>query len=193
METIALATNNEGKVKEYLSLLAPLGVKVIRPRDLGIEVDPKEDGNTYRENAAIKAKAIRPYTSLPILADDSGLEIDSLGNFPGLKTARFAKEQGGFPAVFSKVFSLLEGKRREARFVCCIAFIPENEDTPLFFEGICPGRILEEPVGLNGFGYDPIFFSEEINAPLGIAEESIKDKISHRGKACAKLLDYLLK
>ena len=193
METIVLATNNEGKVKEYLSLLAPLGVKVIRPRDLGIEVDPKEDGNTYRENAAIKAKAIRPYTSLPILADDSGLEIDSLDSFPGLKTARFAKEQGGFPAVFSKVFSLLEGKRREARFVCCIAFIPENEDMPLFFEGICPGRILEEPVGLNGFGYDPIFFSEEINAPLGITEESTKDKISHRGKACAKLLDYLLK
>ena len=189
---IVLATGNKGKIKEYESLLAPLGAELLLASSLGIDMDVEENGSDYRSNALIKARHVRKFTSLPVLSDDSGLEILALDRFPGLKTGRFASTMGGYPNAFQEVFRRLEGKKRDAQFVCTICFLPENEDTPLFFEGVCPGEILTSVVGENGFGYDPIFYSYEAAIPLGEASEEIKDRYSHRGKASQKLLEYLL-
>jgi XTP/dITP diphosphohydrolase len=188
---LILATNNKGKLREYREILAPMGYVIYCPADLGIECDPEEEGTTYRENAYIKAKAMRELVPYPVLADDSGLEITALGG-PGIHTARFAKENGGFPKVFDRVLEDLKGKEdRSARLVCCICLLEKKDSKPLYFEGICPGRILEKPVGENGFGYDPIFHADEPDMDFGTAPEEIKNRFSHRGKAIKRLRIYL--
>ncbi len=190
---ILLASNNLGKVKEYLDILSPRGIEILTMKDLGIKIDVEENGKTYEENAFIKAKALRPYTDLPIVADDSGLEVLELDGFPGLFTARFASSLGGYPNAFDELNKRLEGKKKDARFVCHIACLPEKSEEAHFFEGICEGLILDKEVGENGFGYDPIFFSKELNKPFGTLDEETKNRYSHRGKAAAKLLDFLSK
>ena len=192
-KTIVLATSNQGKVKEFVDLLGPIGYKVISLKEAGIISNPIEDGKTYKENSYIKAHDASLQTELPVLADDSGIEIEAMGNKPGIHTARYAKEQGGFPAVFDVVFADLKGQaNRKAAFHCCLCLIPGRGDEPLFFEGVCPGEILFEAKGAGGFGYDPIFHSYEADADFGTASEEIKNKYSHRGKASQKLKEYLL-
>ncbi len=192
-KTIVLATSNPGKVIEFQELLGPTGYKIISLNEAGIASNPVEDGSTYRENSFIKAHDASLKTNLPVLADDSGIEIEAMGNRPGIRTARFAKEQGGFPAVFEAVFKELEGKaNRHAAFHCCLCLIPGKGQEPLFFEGVCPGEILSEARGCHGFGYDPIFHSYEADADFGTASEEIKNEYSHRGKAAKKLKEYLL-
>ena len=192
-KTIILATSNQGKVKEFQELLSPLGYRIISLKEAGILSNPIENGSTYRENSFIKAQDASLQTDSPVLADDSGIEIEAMGNKPGIHTARFAKDHGGFPAVFDVVFNMLKGKEnRKAAFHCCLCLIPGKGEEPIFFEGICPGNILYEAKGSHGFGYDPIFHSEEANADFGTASEEIKNKYSHRGKAAQKLKDYLL-
>lgn len=189
---ICLATSNPGKLQEYREILAPMGYVIYSPKDLGIESDPVENGSTYRENALIKAKDLAEKVPFPVLSDDSGLEIAALGDAPGIHTARYAKENGGFPAVFDVVLRRLEkASNRDARFVCCLCYLSSPEAKPLYFEGVCPGRILEAPVGENGFGYDPIFHSAEAGADFGTASEEIKNRFSHRGKAIAALKVFL--
>ncbi len=189
---IVLATSNPGKLAEYREILAPMGYIIYSPKDLGIESDPEENGTNYRENAFIKAKDLANKVSFPIIADDSGLEIEALDNDPGLRTARYAKENGGFPRVFDVVLSRLKGQsNRNARFVCCICYLDSIDAKPLYFEGICPGTILEAPHGAHGFGYDPIFHSEEADIDFGIASPEIKNSFSHRGKAIQALKVYL--
>ena len=189
---IVLATSNAGKVKEFQDLLSPLGYKILSLKEAGIVSNPIEDGTTYRENSFIKAKDASDKTIYPVLADDSGIEIEEMGNKPGIYTARYAKENGGFPAVFNQILANLKGKaNRKAAFHCCLCFIPGPGQEPLYFEGICPGEILFEAKGSNGFGYDPIFHSYEANEDFGTASEETKNKYSHRGKASKLLLDYL--
>ncbi|MBQ4254519.1 MAG: RdgB/HAM1 family non-canonical purine NTP pyrophosphatase [Bacilli bacterium] len=190
-EEIVLATSNKGKQKEYEDLLAPLKCRILLPEDLGLDIDVEENGSTYRENAIIKANYLSGKTSLPVIADDSGIEVFAMGDRPGLHTARYAKENGGFPDVWYKVIEEIEGKDRGARFVCNIA-LKEKENEAKVFEGICPGRILEKPLGHNGFGYDPIFHSDEGDIDFGTAKEEEKAKYSHRGKASQKLIEYIL-
>lgn len=188
---IVLATNNKGKLQEYREILAPMGFVIYCPSDMGIECDPDEVGTNYRENAYIKAKALRELVDYPVLADDSGLEIAAL-NGPGIHTARFAKENGGFPKVFDRVLADLKGKEdRSARFVCCICLLEKKESKPLYFEGVCPGYILHKPAGEGGFGYDPIFHASEPDVDFGTAPAEIKNRFSHRGKAIQKLKIYL--
>ena len=192
-KTIILATSNQGKVKEFQELLSPLGYEVISLKEAGIVSNPIENGATYRENSFIKAHDASLKSGLPILADDSGIEIEAMGNKPGIHTARFAKEMGGFPAVFDVVFAKLKGQsNRKAAFHCCLCLIPGKGKDPIYFEGICPGEILVEARGDKGFGYDPIFHSYEANADFGTASDEIKNKYSHRGKAAQKLKEYLL-
>ena len=192
-KTIILATSNQGKVKEFQELLSPLGYQVISLKEAGIVSNPIEDGTTYRENSFIKAHDASLKTSLPVLADDSGIEIEAMGNKPGIHTARYAKENGGFPAVFEKVFANLEGQsNRKASFHCCLCLIPGKGRKPLYFEGACPGEILYEAKGSKGFGYDPIFHSYEADEDFGTASEETKNRYSHRGKAAQKLKEYLL-
>ncbi len=192
-KTIVLATSNQGKVKEFVDLLVPIGYKVISLKEAGIISNPVENGLTYKENCFIKAHDASLKTDFPVLADDSGIEIEAMGNKPGVHTARYAQEQGGFPAVFNVILDNLKGKdNRKAAFHCCLCLIPGKDEDPLFFEGVCPGEILFEAKGTKGFGYDPIFHSYEANEDFGTANEEIKNKYSHRGKAAQKLKDYLL-
>lgn len=188
---ICLATNNKGKLREYREMLAPMGFVIYSPSDLNINLDVDETGCDYRENSYLKAKAFRELVPFPVIADDSGLEVLSLDEFPGLRSARFALECGGYPQAYEELFRRLEGKDRAARFRCCICYLSEPDAKPLYFEGFCPGYILEAPHGQNGFGYDPIFHCDEADIDFGVADEETKNKFSHRAKAIAKLRVFL--
>lgn len=188
---IVLATNNKHKLQEVREILSPKGIIVYGLSDLQlVPEEVEENGNTYAENALIKAKAVQKLTNLPIIADDSGIEILAMDNKPGLHTARYAKDNGGFSAVFDVILKNLEGKDRTARFMCTIVLLNVDKN-PLVFEGIVPGKIAEEPYGEGGFGYDPIFVADEIGMTYAEAPQQIKNKVSHRGKALLKLITYL--
>lgn len=190
---LLLATNNKGKLREYRAILAPLGITVVGLTDLNLDLDPEETGNDYQENALIKAKALSRLTNYPVIADDSGLEISALNGFPGLHSARFAKEEHGndYLKAGTDLISRLDGQDdRSARFVCVICLL-EPGKKPLFFEGECPGYILTAPIGTNGFGYDPIFHSIEGDVDFGTADDETKNLYSHRAKALLKLATYL--
>ncbi|MCR5491746.1 MAG: RdgB/HAM1 family non-canonical purine NTP pyrophosphatase [Bacilli bacterium] len=189
---ICLATNNKGKLREYREILAPMGFVIYSLSDLNLDIDPDETGTTYRENSYIKAKAVAEAVNMPVISDDSGLEVNALDKFPGLKSSRFAKEYGGYPSVFDELNRRLEGKEdRSGQFVCCICYLESKDAKPLYFEGECPGIILPKAVGDHGFGYDPIFHSTELDMPLGVAPEEDKNRISHRAKAIKKLEIFL--
>ena len=189
---ICLATNNKGKLREYREILAPMGFLIYSPSDIGIESDPEETAETYRENAYIKALALSTKVPFPVIADDSGLEVNALGGFPGLFSSRFADSCGGYPAAYEELNRRLEGKEdRSAQFRCCICYLENSAAKPLYFEGICPGYLLEKAHGSNGFGYDPIFHSTEANADFGTVDEATKNAFSHRSKAIAKLKIFL--
>ncbi len=189
-----LATNNKNKLKEYQEMFTPLGIKVHSLDELNIHVDVDENGKTYEENSYLKAKAIRALVSMPTLADDSGIEIASMGeHFPGIYSARFAKKEGGYPAVFDVVNQRIEGKDRSAEFHCCICYLEEKDSSPLFFEGVCKGHLLPKPLGKGGFGYDPIFHYDEGNLDFGICSEEEKNHCSHRYNALKKFVAYLIK
>lgn len=194
---IVLATNNKHKVDEYRKIFKGYKVVFYSLSDLNLNVDVIENGKTYKENALKKARAVANIVNFPVLVDDSGIEIKALGNRPGLKSARYAKEHGGSKETNKYVLNLLKNEEdREAIFKCCIALVANNKE--YIFEGVCPGYILKEVTGENGFGYDPIFFSSEANCPFGTASEEIKNTFSHRAKASLKLktlltlLDYQL-
>ncbi len=188
---ICLSTNNKGKLKEYRELLSPLGYVVYTPADLNIDLEVEETGSTYRENSYLKALALSKLVSFPVIADDSGLEIASLDNFPGLHSSRFEQECGSYPKAYEKIFKMLENKPRDARFVCCICYLENKEAKPLYFEGDVKGEITTSPHGSNGFGYDPIFFCKENNKYFGEISEEEKNSISHRFKASKKLSLFL--
>lgn len=188
---ILLATNNKHKLYEVRKILSPHGIIVYGISDLNLDYkEPIEDGKTYKDNALIKANALKELTDLPIIADDSGLEILALDGMPGLYSARYAKDLGGHQNAFVEIFKNLENKPRDARFVCDIILV-NVEDKPLLFEGICPGHIGNEAMGEEGFGYDPIFIPEGYDVSFALLGEDIKDNISHRGRALKKLLTYL--
>ena len=189
---IVLATSNKNKLKEVREILSPHKIVVYGLNDLGIKIeDVEENGKTYAENALIKAKAVQKVTSFPIIADDSGLEITSLDNRPGLHSARYATSMGGHANAIKEILKELEDKKdRSARFVCDIVLL-NVEDKPLIFEGVVKGKIAKEPQGEGGFGYDPVFISDETGTCFGTMPEGEKNTVSHRGKALKKLLTYL--
>ena len=189
---IVLASNNKNKKKEYEEILGPLGYEVLTPKDLGVTSDPEENGLTYRENSYIKAKALAQKIAGPVLSDDSGLEINALGRFPGIHSSRFASSYPSYADAWNVLFERLEGATdRSAQFVCCICYLADKESEPLYFEGVCHGQILSEPKGNNGFGYDPIFHCDEADLNFGEASEEEKNRYSHRGKASDKLGKFL--
>ena len=188
---IIVASGNAGKIREYRDILAPLGYQVFSCREKGADPDVEETGTTFKENALIKARAIHDKLRTAVIADDSGLEVTALGGEPGLYSARYK----GLETEHERRMAVLEGLRgvsdRSARFVCCICYIDENgrEST---FTGVWNGTIAEEEDGTNGFGYDPIFISEDsagrTTASLPI---SFKEKYSHRAKAVRMLTEFL--
>ena len=188
---IILATNNKHKLQEVRQILSPHKIIVYGLNDLNLHPEEViEDGKNYYENALIKAKAVQKLTSFPIIADDSGLEIEAMDNQPGLHTARYAESLRGHQNAFKDIFKNIEGKSRKARFICDIVLL-NMEDTPLLFEGVTEGEIANEPYGEGGFGYDPIFVCNETGKTYAEMSQEEKNKLSHRGKALKKLLTYL--
>ncbi len=193
MKLILIATNNNHKLKEYSEILSPLGYEVVSPRQLGISSDPEENGQTYRENSYIKAKALAELVDCPVISDDSGLEVEGLNFEPGIHSSRYAESFGGdyVKAGNTIIERLKDNPNKNAAFHCCICYLSSKDAAPLYFEGCCPGWILPEYRGNGGFGYDPIFHSEEADADFGLVEEDVKNKYSHRAKASAFLMEYL--
>ena len=188
---IILATNNKHKLQEVREILSPHKIVVYALSDLNIKLpEIEENGKTYAENALIKAKAVQQFTTMPIISDDSGLEITALNNEPGLHSARYAASLGGHDNAIQEILNRLKDKEnRSARFVCDIVLL-NTEDKPCIFEGIAEGRIAEQKMGEGGFGYDPIFISNETNECFALMKDN-KNAVSHRAKALKKLLTYL--
>ena len=198
---ICAATGNAGKLKEIRRILEAQGHEVKSQKELGITLEPEETGTTFAENALIKAKAICEASGLPTLADDSGLMVDALGGAPGVYSARYCGRHGDDEANNDKLLAELAGveeSKRAAKFVSAVCFyLPEGRYVT--YLGECPGRVIFERRGTNGFGYDPLFVPDEV----GLAEGGVrpntegrtyaqleaieKDAISHRGKAMALL------
>lgn len=189
---LVVATNNQGKVKELKKLLEPLGFEPVSLKDEGIEIEVVEDGETFAENARLKAEAVYNIVHCPVIADDSGLEIDFLDGAPGIYSARYAGENATDKERMEKVLSELEGtdeSLRTARFVCALYCIIDDE-TEYSVLGTCDGVIGTEPVGENGFGYDPIFVLPD-GRTMAELDASEKNEISHRANALRKLAEVL--
>ena len=191
---VVIATSNQGKLREFETLLAPLNWQFYSLQDLGID-SPVEDGATFYDNAVIKAKHAATISGFPAIADDSGLCVDSLKGAPGIKSARFAGENSSDADNNLKLLNSLENEtRRNAAFVACLVFVdPNSNEAPLSAEGGLKGEIAKNPKGEDGFGYDPIFFISNENKTLAELGKDYKNKNSHRAKATKILLKKLLK
>ena len=185
MRRIVFATGNEGKLREIKNIMADLPVEVVSMKEAGIEAEIEETGETFEENAKIKAQAVAAYTDDIVLADDSGLEIDYLNKEPGVYSARYLGENTSYEIKNQTILDRLAGAQKEkrtARFVCAIAAVLPSKETLVTRETI-EGYIGEKPAGENGFGYDPIFYVEEYQCSTAELSEEQKNAISHRGKA----------
>jgi XTP/dITP diphosphohydrolase len=190
---IVAATRNPGKLREIRLGLEGLAVELLSLADFPAAPEVEEEGDSFAANAVKKARALCAYTGLPALADDSGLEVDALQGAPGVRSARFAGEGASDAENNAKLLSLLHGVRpekRTARFRCVIALAwPDGRVDAV--EGTAEGRILEVPRGDQGFGYDPLFYSPELDATFSEVEAERKLRVSHRGKALAQLRQML--
>lgn len=195
-----IATHNAHKLEELRRILQPLGIEAVTDRDLGIALpEVEETGTTFAENAYLKAAAACEFSGLPAIADDSGLMVDALDGAPGVYSARYAGENGTDEMCNEKLLHEMRDVpdgQRGAQFVSAICCVFPSKDT-ITANGICRGTIGYEPKGENGFGYDPLFVTEDFpgktSAEISPAE---KDAISHRGKALrvfAPLLQDFLK
>ncbi|MDG1702761.1 MAG: RdgB/HAM1 family non-canonical purine NTP pyrophosphatase [Pseudomonadales bacterium] len=189
---LVLATRNQGKVDEMRPMLEVLGLNIINQADTDIP-SPVEDGATFVENALIKARAVALATGLPSIADDSGLVVPTLDGAPGIFSARYAGPDATDAQNNQKLLSALaEQSDRSAHFFCCMVFLKHADDpTPLIASGRWPGEILMEPRGQGGFGYDPLFWLPDQGKSAAELSKETKNKISHRGRACATLLQSM--
>jgi XTP/dITP diphosphohydrolase len=192
---LLLATNNKGKVREYKSLLREIPFEIVTPSELGITTEIEETGDSFEENARLKATALARESGLLSLADDSGLEVDALGGEPGARSHRYAGEDATdddrISYLLVKLSNVPEGKR-SARFRCVIAIAAPDGAVELC-SGECPGFITTEPRGYNGFGYDPVFYLPELGKTMAELTPEEKNKISHRACAAEKAREVLLK
>ncbi len=188
---IAAATNNSGKAREFAEILGDLGISVLTMKDLGIEIEIEETGKTFAENAMIKAKALSKLCDLPVLADDSGLCVNALDGAPGLYSARFAGEGASDSELRAKLKKAMEGETdRGAFFISSVVMLfPDGKS--ITAEGRVYGTILDEERGSGGFGYDALFYCDEIGNTFAEAEPLEKDRVSHRGRALTELYKKL--
>ena len=197
------ATRSGGKQREIRRILEPAGIEVVFPEDVGLwetELEATlESAETFEGNARRKAEHFARLSGLPTVADDSGLEVFALGGAPGVRSRRFAGASGGPDEVDAannaELLRRLRGAsetRRRARYRCVLVLLRESSAVPEVFEGVAGGRILEEPRGEGGFGYDPLFFSDELGRTFGEATAEDKDAVSHRGRALRALAEALL-
>ena len=190
-EVLYLASKNKHKLEELTAMIGS-DFEVRLCTELDPEISWEETGDTFAANAKIKADAVRRLTDCAVLADDSGLEVASLGGAPGVYSSRYAGTDGDDAANNRKLLKELDGvNQREARFVCCLAYVAKDGDTKVF-EGYCGGRIIEEARGQHGFGYDPLFAVGGGDRTLAEYSAQEKNTISHRKRAleafCAEVL-----
>ena len=185
METVIIASTNQGKLKEFKELMFDLPVEVKSLKDYPDIADIEEDGSTFAENAFIKAKTVYEKTGCICIADDSGLEVDALNGAPGIYSARYAGEEKNDQANNEKLLEAMKNvpiEKRGAQFHCAIVAI-DTKGNRYDAEGIVRGTILHRPQGENGFGYDPLFYVDEFDCTTAELSMEQKNKISHRGKA----------
>lgn len=187
---LIIATHNPGKVREIAAILGTLPIECKSLDDLGISQEVEETGDSYAANALLKAAFATHTAHLPALGDDSGLEVEVLGGRPGLHSARYA------PTVHERRVKLLDElknvpwERRAARFRCIVALTAPGRD-PQVVEGVCEGLIAFEPKGSGGFGYDPLFYLPEFGCTMAELSDTVKNQVSHRGRAVLKAREVL--
>lgn len=189
MQEIIIATNNPGKVQEFQTILEPKGIAVKSLADFPEIPEVEETGTTFEENALLKASAVAEYLGKTVLADDSGLEVDALNGEPGVYSARYAGTNKNDRENYLKVLGKLENvpdEKRTARFVCVLAIVQPSGNNHTV-RGTCEGKITHQPIGENGFGYDPVFFVEEKGKTMAQLSKEEKSEISHRGNAIKQL------
>ena len=189
---LILATGNKGKVREFREILEPLGYEILSQGELGLDLDVEETGETFEENAFLKADAVLKATGHAAVADDSGLCVEALDGAPGVHSARYG---GGKAWTDKQKYEyLLEQMKgvadRRAKFVSCIVCLFPNGER-IAVRGECPGRILLAPAGDAGFGYDPVFAPEGYDASFGQLGPEVKNTLSHRARALAALRERL--
>jgi XTP/dITP diphosphohydrolase len=192
LESLLIATRNGGKLREFRSLLDGAGMQIVGLADIELDVECAESGHSFAENARIKALAYSKHTPLPVLADDSGLEVFALGGRPGIYSARYG---GPVASDADRNEKLLEEMRmaggdRRARFVCALALARQGVAL-LESEGECRGLVAHRPSGSNGFGYDPIFLFPELGRTYAELNEEEKNRYSHRARAVQVLIEVL--
>lgn len=194
MTRVVLATGNGGKVREFAAVLAGSGLD-LAPQSAFKVAEAEETGLSFVENALIKARNAALQTGLPALADDSGLVVDALNGAPGVHSARYAGSGADDQANIAKLLQEMRAippERRTARFVCVLALLRHPADAlPLLALGCWEGRILTEPRGTNGFGYDPVFWAPGENQSAAELAPTLKNRLSHRAQALARLEELL--
>jgi len=194
VQQIVLASNNPGKVREFSQLLADLRYETLPQTQFNVP-EAEETGLTFVENALIKAHNAAGYSGLPVIADDSGLEVDALAGAPGIYSARYAGRGASDRQNLEKLLADLTGfpeRQRTARFQCVLVFLRhEHDPTPIICHGTWEGRILPEAHGSSGFGYDPVFFVPTHGCSAAELAADVKNSLSHRGQALRQLLETL--
>ena len=188
-KAIIFATHNAHKIEEVGSILSPLGVQIIGGDECNLP-DVEETGETFEENALIKALAGVKFLGRPVLAEDAGLSIEGLDGAPGVYSARFAQSHGGYEETFKYIAQSLQDKSKKAYYtsVMVLAF---SETEYYVFKGYMHGQMADAPSGTNGFGYDPMFIPDGFDVTLGHIDAEVKNKISHRSKAIQQVYDFL--
>ena len=191
MKELVVASTNQGKIKEIKAMLKDIDIEVLSMNDvLDNEIEIEENGTTFKENALIKANAIAKIINKPVLADDSGLEVDALDKQPGIYSARFLGADTSYDIKNQYIIDAVKGKERSARFVCAMALVIPNQE-PILIEETMEGLINEKIEGENGFGYDPIFYFPPCKMTSAMMSMEEKNKHSHRAKALKKLYSIL--
>lgn len=192
MKEIVVASTNEHKIKEIGQILEPLDIRVVGMNDvLQVPLEIEETGTTFLENAYIKAKTVSDVINMPVLADDSGLEVEALDNQPGIYSSRFMGENTSYQVKNQYIIDQLKDKEnRKARFVCALCLVVPGHE-PLYIEEYFNGEIAHKIEGNNGFGYDPIFYYPPLGMTSSQMDSATKNIHSHRGKALAKLQEKI--
>ena len=191
MKEIIVASTNQGKIKEIKAMLEDIDIEVLSMKDvLEQELEIEETGTTFKENALIKAQTIANIVNKPVLADDSGLEVDALDKQPGIYSARFLGADTSYNIKNQYIIDALKDKERTARFVCALALVIPGQE-PILIEETMEGLINDKIEGANGFGYDPIFYFPPCQMTSAMMSMEEKNKYSHRAKALKKLYTIL--
>ncbi|MDR1782043.1 MAG: XTP/dITP diphosphatase [Bacilli bacterium] len=187
MNKLIVASNNQHKIKEIRAMLNKYNIEVFSLKDINLVIDVEETGSTFKENAFIKARAIYDIIKLPVLSDDSGLEVKALNNEPGIYSARYAGAQHNDQDNLDKLlFNLKDVKDTSARYVCAMVLIIDINHY-YQVEGYLEGRIVLNPCGQNGFGYDPVFYLDDYKKTVAQISDEEKNKISHRYHALKQI------